>query len=510
LGRVIERLEQTRGELPDFQLRSYRHGRSRFAYEMMALLWHERLREARDEVIDSLIAAVEMAKSRTLLDMVAGAGLPARGSASDSLLKIEIALQRLLETEEQKAITLTDSVAIDSAARAIDDYRRRLDEARLAISLADSSLPGTFNPKSGLSVKRLTTSLDSGTAVLDYLLTPAHSMLIVLNAAGVEVFELSTRQTLADELINWIDILRTSAVEDTGLVYLEKQSKLMAQLLLSDFVDEVDNYDRLIVLPDGPLAMLPFSALKIGDRYLVEYAEVIYLPSLLFLNELKEPFQPPQIENLLAVAGPQAGDHLATLHFSQVEVDNIIKLLPDADIKVLSGAGAVSRALGESKDKQCRHLHFATHSTIDHDDPLRSKLWVGPDSIRDEGYITLAEVMRFQLDADLVVLSSCESGGGRYHLGEGIEGFTKGFMYAGARNIIVSLWPVEDFRTMAFMSHFYRNLHLGYVTALRQAKLEMLTSARRPHRHPYYWSPFIIISSPSTGADQNQPVQPSR
>ena len=78
-----------------------------------------------------------------------------------------------------------------------------------------------------------------------------------------------------------------------------------------------------------------------------------------------------------------------------------------------------------------------------------------------------------------------------------MDGLVKAFMQAGARNMLVSLWEVEDFTTATFMKTFYQNLSLGYAEALRRAKLEMINSPRLRHRHPYYWSPFVLTLSPN-------------
>jgi CHAT domain-containing protein len=157
---------------------------------------------------------------------------------------------------------------------------------------------------------------------------------------------------------------------------------------------------------------------------------------------------------------------------------------------VLTGKDAAKRFLLSPEAGGYDYIHIATHSSINPDDPLRSRIWLASDSAE---FLSLSDVMQLRLSADLVVLSSCESGGGRFQLGEGLEGFVRGFMYAGCHNVIVSLWDVEDFATAVLMKEFYQNLTRGYAAALRQAKLAMIDSPRRRHRHPYYWAPFVLV-----------------
>jgi CHAT domain-containing protein len=104
------------------------------------------------------------------------------------------------------------------------------------------------------------------------------------------------------------------------------------------------------------------------------------------------------------------------------------------------------------------------------------------------------EIMRLRMNADLVTLSACSTGLGKLVSGEGMLGLTRAFFYAGARNVSVSLWDVNDLATAKFMESFYRNLNRGLAKgeALRQAKLTMLQSSDALWQHPYFWSAFVI------------------
>jgi CHAT domain-containing protein len=104
------------------------------------------------------------------------------------------------------------------------------------------------------------------------------------------------------------------------------------------------------------------------------------------------------------------------------------------------------------------------------------------------------EIMRLKMKADLVTLSACSTGLGKLVNGEGILGLTRAFFYAGARNVAVSLWNVNDSATAALMTSFYRNLNRGLAKAeaMHQAKLDLIHSPPSTWRHPYFWAAFVI------------------
>ena len=109
--------------------------------------------------------------------------------------------------------------------------------------------------------------------------------------------------------------------------------------------------------------------------------------------------------------------------------------------------------------------------------------------------LQMGEIMRLLMNADLVTLSACSTGLGKLVSGEGILGLTRAFFYAGARNVTVSLWNVNDSATAELMKHFYQNLNRGVPKseALRQAKLSLLHGPNAAWRQPYFWGAFILV-----------------
>ena len=145
--------------------------------------------------------------------------------------------------------------------------------------------------------------------------------------------------------------------------------------------------------------------------------------------------------------------------------------------------------------KNFNYVHFATHGFIDETKPDLSSLVLTKDNNScEDGMLQATEIYNLKLNADLVVLSACQSGLGKLVRGEGMVGLTRAFMYAGTPAVLVSLWSVSDVSTATLMGDFYRNLvkqKLSKTDALRKAQLTMLGNEK--FAHPFYWAPFVII-----------------
>jgi CHAT domain-containing protein len=178
------------------------------------------------------------------------------------------------------------------------------------------------------------------------------------------------------------------------------------------------------------------------------------------------------------------------------EARAISSLVPPDQLFLALGFQASRAAALRPELAQYRNLHFATHGVLDSRRPELSKLVL---SLYDErgtpqdGFLRLNDVYNLRLDADLVVLSACQTALGQEVRGEGLIGLTRGFMYAGAARVLASLWSVEDRATADLMGDFYRGMlrqGLSPAAALRKAQLEMAKNPTR--KSPYYWAGFSL------------------
>lgn len=143
-------------------------------------------------------------------------------------------------------------------------------------------------------------------------------------------------------------------------------------------------------------------------------------------------------------------------------------------------------------------IHLAMHGLLNSDSPILSSLAFTEDGDSlENNFLQAYEISKMQLNADLVVLSACETGYGKFQRGNGIASLARAFMYAGASSLVVSLWQVNDQVTAIIMQHFYRNLAEGMskAEALRQAKLSYLEEVDGIWSHPAFWSPFIQMGN---------------
>ena len=140
-----------------------------------------------------------------------------------------------------------------------------------------------------------------------------------------------------------------------------------------------------------------------------------------------------------------------------------------------------------------QYLHFATHGIVDEVRPELSQIYLASNSATEDGNLYTGEIYNLQLSADLVTLSACQTGLGKIYKGEGIVGLSRALLYAGANNMLVSLWSVADQSTANLMVSFYEKAlgKYSYSEGLQMAKKEMVK--QKNYAAPYYWAPFILI-----------------
>jgi len=178
------------------------------------------------------------------------------------------------------------------------------------------------------------------------------------------------------------------------------------------------------------------------------------------------------------------------------EAYSIMQFAPAGLSVVLTGFAATRDSALADNLENYRILHFATHSLVNNRYPALTGLWlstINAQGQRQNGFLQLHDIYGLRLNADLVVLSGCQTGLGEELSGEGLVGLTQGFLYAGSKSVVVSLWSVQDKTTEALMTNFYEAMlkeGMAPADALRHAKLKIYQQSQ--WRSPYYWSAFVI------------------
>jgi CHAT domain-containing protein len=238
-------------------------------------------------------------------------------------------------------------------------------------------------------------------------------------------------------------------------------------------------------VPHGPLHYLPFAAIHDGSKYLVDRFTLLTIPSGTVLTYLEK--KPITTKGATVVfANPDLGDPRMDLPFAEREGTAIQTRRPDT---VLLKRSAAMEARARKLAPGASLLHFASHATFDADRPLNSAVMLAPGE-GDDGALTAGEIFGLRLPGSLVVLSGCETGMGKVASGDELIGLTRAFMYAGAPQLVATLWQVEDEATALLMEEFYKGMpEKPAAEALRQAQM----SIRSRYPHPFYWAAFTTF-----------------
>ena len=299
-------------------------------------------------------------------------------------------------------------------------------------------------------------------------------------------------------------VARTSIEPDT-----ERTAEIGARLrevLLGPFEEMIAETERLLIVPDQDLALVPFAALprrQGGEwEYLAQSVEIGMLPMAGRAPDWAEPRLP------LLLAGnplPDAAGEFEALPTTKQEIAGIAAVWKrDADFSLLpSGcvgeASVVKLQRGRLTASTLRRaglssfntIHLATHAVASSLDPRRCAV-----ILSNGERLSMNEIAELELGAALVVLSACRTGEGEIVPGEGVVGLTWAFLHAGAKAVAASLWSVEDEATAALMLAFHRYLSEGAdpVSAMARAQRERM----RVQPHPAFWSPFVVVLKPQS------------
>ena len=247
------------------------------------------------------------------------------------------------------------------------------------------------------------------------------------------------------------------------------------QELIGPLAGSIANRD-LVIVPAGALNYVPFNALFDGKRYIIESREVVYSPSASVWARLNSRQGKAPTDALLMSYAD------ARIPLANDEVKKLARILP----KPITFAGKHATFSAFQKNAPRADLiHLACHGQFRPDNAMFSSLHLA------DGWVTVRDVTANRLKAQLVTLSACETGLSEIFAGEELLGLARGFLAAGARSLVLSLWTVNDTATSRLMADFYRSLQRGKTIAasLRLAQVEFIKSGE----HPYFWSPFFVI-----------------
>src|SRR6266498_2997060 len=505
---------------------------------------------------DALALAVsERARARSLLELLTEARADIRQGVDSSLIERERSLRQRFAARAAAQANLLNRKhtpeQADAAAKEIASITAEYEQLEAQIRARSPRYAALTQPRPLGLTEIQQQALDEDTLLLEYALGEKRSYLWLVSQRSIDSYELPPRAELeaAARRVYELLIVRPKrwTPPDPQLI---AQAEALSRMLLGPVAPQL-GAKRLVVVAPGALSYLPFAALPApedkkrpaGDyEPLIAKHEVVNIPSASVLSIIRrETAGRQQATKSVAVladpvfeasdprlasakngsaseetpAAPVADAELSELTrairtmnfsdaragftrlaFSRQEAEGIITLTPKGTDPKATHLNA-SRHLAITRElSQYRILHFATHGMLNSERPELSGLvfsLIDRQGKPQDGFLRLYEIYNLQLNADLIVLSACETGLGKEIKGEGLIGLTRGFMYSGAPRVVASLWNVDDLATAELMKLFYQGIlkdGLPAGAALRAAQLEL--SRQKRWASPYFWAGFVL------------------
>ena len=492
------------------------------------------------------LAVSERASARVLLDSLVEARADIRAGVDAELLARERELQKRMRDDSAR---LSGLLARDPAAEEVARARQALAAGATEFKTVQSQIR-TRSPRYAALTQPVPPNLeqvrrdalDDDTLLLEYYLGDVRSVLWVVGRTELVTLALPPRRQIEERARRVHELMTERQRTRAGSAVREADARLrteaasLAQVLLGGVASRLAadwKGRRLLVVAPGALAYVPFGALPLpgaaDGRPLLHDHEIVYAPSAaVLIASRREPagaaagaltvavladpvfeIDDPRVRKRsagAAVDGRTVGltramrslgrDRFPRLPFSRGEAAALASLLPARDLLRATDFAASRSLVDDGALSDRRIVHFATHGILDTAHPDLSGLLL---SLVDEqgrsrdGFLRMHEIYNLRLEADLVVLSACQTALGREVRGEGLIGLTRGFFYAGARRVLASLWQVDDESTAELMKRFYRaHLRDGQPVgaALRTAQTEMWRDRR--WSAPFYWAAFTL------------------
>jgi len=363
--------------------------------------------------------------------------------------------------------------------------------------------------------------------IIEYFIGADSLYAFVISKEQFHLRKIASDSMLSDD----IDRYRKTMMQGNDPANFADASHHLYQKLFQPLASLV-NMQQLIIVPDGPLDLLPFESLVVENSkkgrhtsfktlsYLINKYTVSYVPSIKYLDIKTNPHPTKPQKMFLGFAPvfkkltidrqrslyPDVKRPLNALPLSKTEVEDVKDLFnkphgfwsflkPDKDeAHIYEESEATEEQFKSLTLSNYNYIHLATHAFVSEDHPGQSGIvFTAKANGQDDGILYASEIYNLNLSAQLVTLSACNTGIGKIAKGEGMMSLSRAFQYAGARNLLVSLWNVDDRSTAKLMVDFYtkNEQEMKIPGALRDAKIDLINKGR--YAQPKYWASFILI-----------------
>lgn len=481
----------------------------------------------------------EHGKARALLDLIANTITTSSKSENQIISKWRqlnsksMVWNRLLA--QVQSTKVPDKNHIIYLKQQIDNNEYELQRIEKEIENISPNFYQLINPNAQIiSLKDVSALLSDKTAIFQYYYLEEEFLAWAITNQGIvkAIMEKSDTRKLSKKISDF----HTACANQKNWEHLESY---LTDNFLKPFADILNEKENLIIIPFGSSHILPFHVLKWKNKHLIETHTISYLPSASALQFLRHKDDVIQHKRILAIGNPKnmvyypsfsaQPENMVPLPAAQIEASFVTSLYPKSKGLLYDNA---------TKENILKYIeeyplvHFATHGHLSQESPLLSSILLANGES-----LNVYELMSLQLNTELVVLSACKTGLGETTRGDDVLGLTRGLLGAGARNVVVSLWQVNDIPTSLLMGQFYNQLHSGktpaaalqiaqnYILGLGMVEKKidihlLLTELKKlgadkkildavgksrdanyikyrgklkNYAHPFFWAPFILI-----------------
>ncbi len=452
-----------------------------------------------------LVESMNAAKAQKI------AGIP------DSLLQKEQNLRRLIAYYDNKLAKLEDFSKENIYRSELFKYKNKYHSL---IKYFEQHYPKYYEIKYSpnfVEIQKLQNVLDTNQALISYFYGYKNLFVFVIAKDTVAILS-SSSKNVADTVLKMYKNIKINS-DQAIKKFAHSSFELFKMIFPNDIPKKVK---KLVIIPDDILNIVPFEALLQNDtlpqniRDFAQYPFLIYsydisysYSSYLFYTLHYSEVQPVKGFDFLGVAPGFLGNNrpvfkgqkITPLPGSLKEVKEIAQNFADHSLytKTLLDTTATETNFKHLDLTNFKIIHISTHGLIFSNHPDWSALIFSKEQQPDDGFLFVGEIYNLKIRSSLVTLSACETGLGKISRGEGVIGMSRAFFFAGAQNLLISLWKVSDAATKNLMVQFYKNLlnqypvineNTRYSQALHKAKLWMLQNG---WSHPYYWASFILV-----------------
>lgn len=491
-------------------------------YQKLINLYYSLFQKTKSNIFEREIFSVaEKGKARSFVEYLerlsARSSAPAAGKSNPEEEKLKTSRLEILKKLSESGLDIEKKSQLEIQLRRIDDQASILNTNEF-LQTETAEIPAKPVALDAVQKKLL----KSDTALIEYILGSERSFLIFISSASYKVIELPPQDKITNMLTGFLRYLEDSGMNPTtGTAAARRLYKELFSPVESLIPKTITN---LIIVPDGILFDLPFETLvcnqdkKSRADYLMNHYFLSYAPSAsAYFYLLKRPKPASYRKDLLAFGAPsystpvfpgsknlrspsqillelyeKSGFSVSPIPYSEKEVTEISRYFKADKRDVYIKTKASEQTLKRININDYRIVHFACHAFSDESFPLRSALVFSlEDEGEEDGFFQVLEMYRFRLNAELTILSACQTGKGKNIQNEGVLGLPRVFFYMGSRSVISTLWRIDDKATSQFMGYFYGYYARGKSKsqALQLAKKKMMRSR---YSHPFYWAAFVL------------------